>query len=428
MYLLVGNEFGLSDQQPILQNQMCNGTEYYPTTANRMSIIKHDSLTVPQSSIIAHSSTASSTALASQQLFHPSPPTLVSPPAQSLLPLPILQVPATTTGFPGGVPTGGTATAVPQTGFQPVMMQLEGTDQRVMVLIPSNGVSTTAPVAETSSQITVREKGSAAATTLQDSLSQPQVISGGRPSVLVSPSQTGQVGTSSAALFPSTFARAQRADTASPTSVEYQVRMQVAHLQQQLQGTLQHTSTPQTTQSSPHTSYPLFQLPTAPAVTQMTVPSPLKAALAAPNINKEPVPISIHPMPQTTGASPETPVFVPGPQGIVLNTVQPQLLQASHVAQYVSPAGLVQLPELSNLTTVNITQPSSSHLHTPTSSQAVDTPTSIKPLTVVQPTQCLGFGGPATVVLRPGQVFSVMPSPAAHVLLPSGALSNISRS
>ena len=27
----MGNEFGLSDQQPILQNPMCNGTEYYLT-------------------------------------------------------------------------------------------------------------------------------------------------------------------------------------------------------------------------------------------------------------------------------------------------------------------------------------------------------------------------------------------------------------
>ena len=405
------------------------------STANRMSVIRQESITavtsvLPQpqfSYVVAQPSPTVSTTL-TNPLLQTSPSSVVSAPAQPLLPLPVFQVPAATTG--AGLSGGSVATAAPPSGFQPVIMQIEGTDQKVMVFVPCSAVSplSLGPVKP--------GEGSRESKRYPDSPSRQQHVLSfqSRPSVLVSPSQNRTPPAASVPpLLPTSLVPAATpTQTLDSASVEYQVRMQVAHLQHQLQSTYTPGTASTTTQPSSLPNYPLIQLPRTPLVTRMTTPSPLKAELAVPSMSEEPIPITLHAMPQTTVSSAETsPILFPR-QGIVL---QPQVLQNPQVAQYMQTASFVQLPQLSNLTPVNVAhtlaQPSSSsssfHYASASSSQGSKSSVSIKPLTVVQPSQCVGFGGPATVVLRPGQVFSVMPSPS-HVFLPPGTLSNISRS
>jgi hypothetical protein len=411
-----------------------------PTTANRMSVIRQESVTVvpsvfpqPQFSyVIAQPSPTVSTTLASP-LLQTLPSSVVSGPGQPLLPLPILQMPATpATG--AGLSGGGVATTpAPPAGFQPVMMQIEGTDQMVVVFVPSSSVSTVS--------LGAAKPGESSREGEEDPVSPSRQYMASlysRPSVLVSPSQTSQNRTPPGTvptLLPAGIVPAAtptRSLDSSASSVEYQVRMQVAHLQQQLQSTYpQGTASQTTTQPPSLANYPLVQLPSTPLVARMTAPSPLKAELAVPTMKQDPVPITVHMTPQTAASSSETPILIPR-QGIVLNTVQPQLLPTSQVPQYVQPPGFVQLPQFSNVAPVNVTQTlaqssSSSRLLMSASPQGSKSPMSIKPLTVIQPSQYVGFGGPATVVLRPGQVFSVMSSPS-HVLLPPGTLSSITRS
>ena len=204
-----------------------------PTTPNRMSVIRQESVTGGTSSlpqppftyVIAQrpSSPTVSTTLASQ-LFQTSRSMVVSPQAQPLLPLPVFQVPATGAGLPAGA-----ATMQPPTGFQPVMMQIEGTDQKVMVFVPSSSIS---PIAVTAAE-SLRSREQDPVSPVQQRAKYLQ----GRPSVLVSPSQTSQNRTPTTTTLPTLLPTSLATTHTQPldgASVEYQVRMQVAHLQHHL--------------------------------------------------------------------------------------------------------------------------------------------------------------------------------------------------
>lgn len=361
--------------------------------SNRLSVIQHESSIVrslPCSSTHLFTSPTVSTTSAAQ-LLH----TTTTASAPTLLPLPVLQVP--------GLPSGS-----PSMGLQPVMMQIEGSDQKVIVFVPGTSI---APTFEGTVGSSIQHVVPSSLETIPADT--------GRPSVLVSPSQSchsHSKPTSTKSAGGSTSAMQSQ----SPMTVEHQVRMRAAHLQQQLQTTYQQDDPSKSTQSSSHSNCPI-QVPSTVAVTRMTVPSPLKAALAVPNIKAEAIPIGILPTPQTVQQPPRTPIVFQTATGqsVVLNTIQPQFLHTSHGTQYVQPAtGFVQLPQLPNLTSINLAQTvaqpfSSSQWPSP----QTNPPTSIKPFTVVTtPTQCLGFGG-QTVVLPSGQMFSVVPS-TTHVLMP----------
>ena len=375
---------------------------------NRMSVIRQDTSSSFSSS---HSSRTQSLSLAfssnTTQLLQ-TPPTVVSASAPSLLPMSVLQVPGVGPGFASGV-------TVAPSGFQPVMMQIGGTDQKVMVLIPtSTELSKMDTCRDNSKDKEVMCNTLMSLCHVEGTLPHSQVVSvaASRPPVALSPSQCRVALTTQ----PSSLRSNLQSQPQGNEAVEYQVRMQVAHLQQQLQSTYQQEAFPKTTQSSSPSKCPI-QLPST--VTQTTVPSPLKAAVAVPNIKAEAIPIGVLPTPQTAQQPPETQVLLPAAgHSLMLNTFQPQLVQ-SPVAQYVQPTSFVQLPQLPNLTAaVNVTQSlAQSPLSHESGSQAAP-PLTIKPLTVVTPAQCLGFRGPA-VVLPSGQVFSVIPSTAVpHVLLP----------
>ena len=346
------------------------------THPNRLSVIQHEPSIVhslPCSSTRVFTSPTVSTTPAAQLID-----TTTTTVSASASPLPVLQIP--------GLSSGSTPM-----GLQPVMMQIEGTDQKVIVFVPGTSIAPTL-------------QGSCVVPSSQEATS----TDSGRPSVLVSPSHSFQSKTAS---IKSAGGSTSAIRSQSPIKVEHQVRMQVAHLQQQLQTTYQRDDPSKTIQSSSHSS--------TVAVTRMTVPSPLKAALAVPNIKAEAIPIGIVPTPPQTIQQPSRTPIVFGGQSVVLNTIQPQLIHTSHGTQYVQPAtGFVQLPQLPNLTSINLAQTiaqpfSSSQWPSPQTNPS----TSIKPLTVVtNSTQCLGFGG-QTVVLPSGQMFSVVPS-TTHVLMP----------
>ena len=414
---LIGSGRTSSSPETLLRGHIPPLTKL-PTTyspPNRMSVIRQDTLTTPSSpsqppppSLVSSSSSHPQTTLY-PQLLHTAP-AMVSTSAPPLIQLPVLQV------------QGAGPSVAPATGVQPVMMQIEGTDQRVMVFIPTSTVSTE-EVSKPTGTFRVDDKDTkvnynplvSLNQTSQGALLQTSVAAG-RPPVLVSPSQMIYSRTT----LPPGGSPMSTVPPSESEAVEHQVRMQVAHLQQQLEGTYHQITSPNTTQPSPLS----IRLPST--ITQTTVPSPLKAELAVPNIKAEPVPIGVLPTPQAERQSPGTPVLIPAAPGqsLMLNTVQPQIVQSSPVAQYVHPASFVQLPQLPNFTPVQtLTQTPSSHSSTP------QAPLTIKPLTMVTPTQCLGFGGP-TVVLPSGQVFSVLPSTTAipHILLPPATHSNVSKS
>lgn len=357
---------------------------------NRMSVIQQDtsalSSSKSQSSLLSFPN--ASTTL--QTHVFQTQPNIVSASSPPLLPLSLLQVPG----------TAGSGACV-----QPVMMQIQGTDQKVMVLVPTSMVSP--------EMTTIHERGVkldsvslGEVTTAQRTAPQSEVVSVAADRPLVS------------------AAVASHAPLASPLSilcepqeskaVEYQVRMQVAHLQQQLKTAYQQESSPKNLQPTP-SSIPLLS-----TVTRTTVPSPIKASVAVPDIDAEAVPIGVVPTPQTTQL-PGTPVLVSAAgQSFVF---QQQLVQPP-VTQYVQPASIVRLPQLPSLPSVSVPQSLAE------SQSQVTAPLTIKPLTVLTPAPCVGFGGPA-LVFPSGQVFSVMPSTATpHILLPpttSLAPSHISR-
>ena len=393
---------------------------------NRMSVIRQDTSCSSSSLSLPTSSSSVPTTLHAQ-LFQ-TPPSVVSAAPSSLLPLSVLQVPG---GAPGLVQQLGGVTVAPA-GMQPVMMQIDGTDQRVMVFLPANTVPTM--TSETSTQLDDKYQPqkakmfdarmtSSPSATSHGILPHSQVVSiaPSRPPVLVSPHHN------QAASVTTQFPRSSQPQPQESDVVEQQVRMQIAHLQHQLRSSYQQVvSPPQTTQSPSPTSHrPAPQLPIA--VLQTTVPSPLKASVAVPNIKAEAIPIGVVQTPQAAQQQPAAqPILLSASgQGFMLNSFQPQLMQTS-IAQYMQPTNFVQLP---NLTPVNLAQTLSSSSpplpahSTATSSQAASF--TVKPMTVVTPAQCLGFGGQA-VVLPSGHVLSVIPSTAAsHVLLPP---SHISRS
>lgn len=362
---------------------------------NRMSVIQQDTSSSKPPSLI--SSPNSSNALQTQVLQTQPVVSASSPP---LLPLSVLQVPSTA----GSGITGGATVAA--AGVQPVMMQIQGTDQRVMVLVPTRAVSTgVSTVDEREVEYDGMSLGQAITTQRTSDL--VSVTSDRSPHVLSSESRTASPAIPHSPLISNVQSQPQDSE-----ALEYQVRMQVAHLQQQLKNTYQQEAPPRTPQS---TSF----IPLPSVVTQTTVPSPIKASVAVPDIDAEAIPIGLVPTPQTTQIS-GTPVFLPAAgQSFVF---QQQLLQ-SPVAQYVQPASIVQLPQLPNLTSVNVPQ---SLAASPSQAAA---PLTIKPLTVLTPAQCVSYGGQA-LVFPSGQVFSVMPSTATpHILLPpatSLAPSNVS--
>ena len=362
------------------------------TPSNRMSVIRHDTPSCLASRFL--SPRTASTTVAPQLL---QTPTASGPP---LFPLPVIQIPS--------IGLHNSVTAHPA-GLLPVMMQVQGTDQKVIVFVPSASVPH-GPV-----------------TSFQDSLLQSHSVNTSRPSVLVSPSQSPSQITPTSTIHVPPASGSTAALQTSPQAVEYQVRMQVAHLQQQLLTKYEKEASSSATQLPILTSSST-QLPRALEVTRLTVPSPLKAEMAVPNIKDEAIPIGILPTPQEPASTPVVLQTATG-QNLLLNTIQPpQIIHTSHGAQYVQPAtGFVQLSQLPNLTSVNlaqtIAQPSSSqNLSNPQSKPSV----SIKPLTVVtNPTQHLGFSG-QTMVLPSGQVFSVVPS-TTHVLMPPQTLPSDNR-
>lgn len=351
---------------------------------NRMSVIQQDTSSSKPPSLI--SSPNSSTTLQTQ-VFQTQP--VVSASSPPLVPLSVLQVPST---VGSGITGGATAAA---TGVQPVMMQIQGTDQTVMVLVPTRMVSTgVSTVDERGVRYDGMSLGQAITTTQGTPLHSDLVsVASDRPHVASSGNRTA-----SPAIPHSPNIQSQPQDS---EALEYQVRMQVAHLQQQLKTTYQQEASPRTPQS---TSF----IPLPSVVTQTTVPSPIKASVAVPDIDAEEIPIGVVPTPQTTQIS-GTPVFLPAAgQSFVF---QQQLLQ-SPVTQYVQPASIVQLPQLPSLASVNVPQ---SLAESPSQAAA---PLTIKPLTVLTPAQCVSYGSQA-LVFPSGQVFSVMPSTATpHILLP----------
>ena len=378
---------------------------------SRMSIIRpEDSVTTQL--ITSHqpvfSPLVSSSSLSAPAATQTSP-TVVTASVPPLLPLSVVQVPGGTPGVQSALPATPTA-------LQPVVMQVEGTNQRVVVFVPIGSVSTAAAAdvatkSDTSASGRPQREGARGQvqSMLQDVLSTSQLLPAavGRPSVLVSPHQGTAPATPPAASSGSRSPH-QRQLPAS-AAVETHVCMQVTQLQQQLQSSYGQQKS---------FNYPI-QLPSTPVVTQTTVPSPLRAAVAVPNVKDEAIPIGIHPTPQTLQQPLGTPVFLPAATAQSL-MLQPQLVQPSHVTQYVQPASLVQIPQLPNLSSVNVSQ--SLVQQASSTSQAGSPPVAIKPLTVVNPSQCLGFSGAQTVVLPGGQVFSVVPS-TTHLFLPQGGLS-----
>lgn len=373
---------------------------------NRMSVIRQDDSITPSHQPVFSSLVSSSYTHNATQ----SSPTAVTASVPPLLPLSVVQVPGTTPGIQSALPATPTA-------LQPVIMQVEGTNQKVVVFVPAASLPTAAAAVakiDTSAGGGRIESQGQVQATLQNVLPPPQLVSAaiGRPSVLVSSHQVSQntaPGTPPATS--SGFRSLQLGQSPESAAVGNQVRMQVANLQQQLQSSFSHQKSPQSS------NYPI-QLPSTPVVTQTTVPSPLRAAMAVPNIKEEAIPIGVHPTPQTIQQAPGTPVFFPAANAQSL-MLQPQLVQPSRVTQYVQPANIVQIPQLPNLSSVNVAQ---TVMQPASSTSQAGSSVAIKPLTVVNPSQCLGLSGAQTVVLPSGQVFSVVPS-TTHLLLPQGSLS-----
>ena len=376
-----------------------------PVTAhsppNRMSVIQKDI------------STGSSTSQPSVVSSYPTPaahylkaePTVISASPPPLLPLSVLQVPGTGPGFPSIIST--------TTGYHPVMMQVEGTDQKVIVFVPSSSVPPTAEAVVEENEGEIGGSVDACVGQKQTTVLPPSQVAAtatDRPSVLVTPSPKWTRRAASTTVDETISSQSSESET-----VEHEVRMQVAQLQQQLQSTYQQEASSMTAQSSP---YPI-QLTSTVAVTRTTVPSPLKAALAVPNIKAEAIPIGILPTQQPVQ---QPPLFLPAAGRSLM--LQPQLVQSSsRVGQYVQPTSFLQVPQLPNLTSVNIAQ---TLVQPGLSTSQPGSPVAIRPLTVVTPTHCLGISG-QTVVLSTGQMVSVMPS-TPHVLLPQGTISNTSQS
>ena len=393
---------------------------------NRMSVIQSDS---PPSSFSPSSSSSLDPNVHS--VFQTQPAVMASTMAASpspMVPVSVLQVPNS------GIQQPTAVTTEPR-GMQPVLMQVDGTQQKVMLLVPASSAPTTfgGNVMTRPLATEVNGKGDRHETTnprnaWQGTVPSSKVVSvvPNRPAVLVSPSETSHSRTSSVQQQLSVTPQSQESDL-----IKQQVHMKIAHLQNQMLTSQQYVQL-QTTQ--PSLSSELVTEQVSRPVSLATAMSPLKETTAA-RTKAKALPLHVVPAQQTPQPGGAPVVFSTLGQGVMLHSVQPQVVNgvlSPQVAQYFQPTNIVQLP---NLASMNVAQSlphpaaAAAAAAAAASAQGSASPFAVKPLTVVTPAQVVGVGPCQTLVLPSGQLVPMVPpSTTPHVLIPPVAPSHNNRS